>query len=113
MKDDYKRLREIAGGSGLHFFVARADRRNPPPPVEDGAGRSLNVVAGLEHLASALNAPATINLQGSDGSPLLRVVQRTSGYYRLGIEPTRRIEPASSVRSKCGRRAAGCRSPPR
>lgn len=87
MQDDYKRLREIAGGSGLHFFVARADRRNPPPPVEDGAGRSLNVVAGLEHLASALNAPAMINLQGSDGSPLLRVVQRTSGYYRLGIEP--------------------------
>ena len=86
LHDDYRKLRETAGGSGLHFFVARADRRNPPPSVDDGAGRSSNLLAGLEHLASALNAPL-INLSGSDGSPLLRVAQRTSGYYTLGFEP--------------------------
>jgi hypothetical protein len=86
LPNDYKKLRETAGGSGLHYFVARADRRNPPPPVDDGVGRSLNIVAGLEHLASALDAPL-INLHGSDGSPLLRVAQRTAGYYLLGIEP--------------------------
>ena len=84
--DDYKKLRETAGASGLHFFVARADRRNIPPSVEDSAGRSTNIVAGLEHLASALNAPL-INLSGSDGTPLLRVLQRTAGYYVMGFAP--------------------------
>jgi hypothetical protein len=86
MHDDYKKLRETAANSGLHFFVARADRRNAPPTIDDGAGRSTNLVAGLEHLASALNAPL-INLSGSDGSPLLRVARRTGGYYMLGFEP--------------------------
>ena len=84
--DDYKKLRETAGASGLHFFVARADRRNIPPSVEDSAGRSTNIVAGLEHLASALNAPL-INLSGSDGTPLLRVLQRTAGYYVMAFAP--------------------------
>ena len=84
--DDYKKLRETAGSSGLHFFVARADRRTVPPSVDDGAGRSTNIVAGLEHLASALNAPL-INLHGSDGTPVLRVLQRTAGYYLLGFAP--------------------------
>ena len=66
--------------------MARADRRNLPPSVEDSAGRSTNIVAGLEHLASALNAPL-INLHGSDGTPLLRVLQRTAGYYVMGFAP--------------------------
>ena len=67
--DDYRKLREIAGASGLHFFVARADRRNIPPSVQDTAGRSTNIVAGLEHLASALNAPTT-DRPGSSGASM-------------------------------------------
>lgn len=84
--EDFQMVARATAEAEALFWVARSEwSRQPAAPVEDAAGRSSNVLVGLEQLAGAARAPL-YNLTGSDGTVLRRVLVESSGYLLVRFE---------------------------
>lgn len=111
--DDFQAVARAALPTQAHFWIARAETAAATGgPVEDAAGRSSNLLVGLEQLAGATGAPL-INLTGSDGTLLERVARESAGYYVAGvaIQPGDRGAQPRSLDVRVARAGVAVRSP--